>query len=470
MLRPQPKFIAVLTNNRRPEIIMNKNFFAISVLFFVIFLIGCVAEESVAIHSTTVASVDANIGWIDASRLRNGADTNKVTETGADIDSGYKDVDIPLPDPCADKVCQDNNPCTTDVCYMGQCQYTAIPLEEWVPCDDGNPCTYPDACIYGECNSVGKVNCDDKNPCTTDACTGKPYNDKNACMHTNNSSPCDDGNACTIDENCQDGGCNSEKNLVCDDGNPCTTDSCSPEVGCENFFVDNTVLCDDNNACSFMDHCEYGKCKGVQDACDDFNPCTTDSCDKFSGNCEHTPIQDGTTCDDQNGCTEVDLCKKGVCAGTVPMYGSESKDPDNNTFTCVPCQTDTDCEFKSKTFCISSGGGPGGPYSNPVPVLKPTGKCVANACEFKKDFCNDGDYTTIDSCSPSLGSTYPLYKAGECKHKKITEEFLNFYISECWCKDQDTLECVKATANGDGFTVQSDVTKFCPNGCGWNCL
>src|SRR2546428_10852668 len=38
-------------------------------------------------------------------------------------------------------------------------------------------------------------------------------------------------------------------------------------------------------------------------SCDDFNPCTVDSCDVAIGTCRHDPLN----CDDRNSCT-VDSC------------------------------------------------------------------------------------------------------------------------------------------------------------------
>src|SRR5205823_4469717 len=49
--------------------------------------------------------------------------------------------------------------------------------------------------------------------------------------------------------------------------------------------------------------------------CDDRNECTADSCDGFGG-CLHTPVADGTACNDGNAGTTNDVCQQGTCAGT----------------------------------------------------------------------------------------------------------------------------------------------------------
>ncbi|MBM4371427.1 MAG: hypothetical protein FJ098_07215, partial [Deltaproteobacteria bacterium] len=84
---------------------------------------------------------------------------------------------------------------------------------------------------------------------------------------------------------------------ACDDGNPCTTDSCNPASGC--VHETNTAACDDGDPCTTGDHCAGGVCAG---SCDDGNPCTTgDAC--VAGVCTGTDVD----CDDGNPCTS-DWC------------------------------------------------------------------------------------------------------------------------------------------------------------------
>jgi len=53
----------------------------------------------------------------------------------------------------------------------------------------------------------------------------------------------------------------------------------------------------------------------LSSACDDGNPCTTDSVDTVCA-CAHAPLAEGTPCDDGDACTEHDACFAGVCKGT----------------------------------------------------------------------------------------------------------------------------------------------------------
>lgn len=393
---------------------MWKSYSVLSAIFVLCFL-GCVTEEVAATYTTIASadasiSVDAGINKADSSVTRRSrTDTNQGTETRTDTQ---------LPDPCIDKVCQDNNPCTTDACYMGQCQYTPVPLEDWVPCDDGNPCTYPDACIYGQCGAVGKVNCDDNNPCTTDACTGTDYQDPKGCIHTNNTNPCNDGNACTVDDNCQLG--------LCQSGTPVN--------------------------------------------CDDENSCTADSCDQSSGNCLHTPVQNGTTCNDQNGCTEMDVCKNGTCAGMVPMYQSEYS-KGKKGFNCAACKTDEDCSaLKGAIMCPSIWPGPPPFMTYAATPQQYTGKCNSNnTCASVVKNCSDGDPLTVDGCSSSDYSQYPTLVMGECTHTKAPpydyEKWgpSQYSYTECWCNEAATESTCAVTNSGE---VKSVTKKVCTNGCG----
>ncbi len=63
-----------------------------------------------------------------------------------------------------------------------------------VPCDDGSACTTGDVCKEGKCTGgVSKV-CNDNNPCTTDSCDAKT----GTCAFSGGvGAPCNDSNACT---------------------------------------------------------------------------------------------------------------------------------------------------------------------------------------------------------------------------------------------------------------------------------
>ena len=136
---------------------------------------------------------------------------------------------------CGD--CDDNNPCTMDLCEAMTCQH--IPQS----CDNANSAI--EALFGKSANSTPKspeipvqkpqgasasneavnipLSCDDSNPCTSDSYGAS------GCVHDPVS--CDDGNPCTTDS-CGANGCVHDP-VSCDDGNASTTDQCSSS-GCIN--------------------------------------------------------------------------------------------------------------------------------------------------------------------------------------------------------------------------------------------
>jgi hypothetical protein len=75
-----------------------------------------------------------------------------------------------------------------------------VTIPDGTPCDDGDACTFADACGAGVCAPASVVGCDDGDPCTVDLCDPA-------------------GGACFHDA------------VFCDDGDPCTADLCDPANG-----------------------------------------------------------------------------------------------------------------------------------------------------------------------------------------------------------------------------------------------
>jgi len=171
--------------------------------------------------------------------------------------------------------------CALSVLLLGGCGETV--LCEGVVCeDDGNECT------DGVC----------------DPATG-------TCQHTT----VEDDTACDFDGLpglCKAGVC--EDAMLCegveceDDDNECTDDVCDPATGmCGHVTVEDDTACDFGGLPGL---CKAGvcvdamRCVGVE--CDDGNECTNDVCVPATGNCDHTPVEDGTGCADG-------VCRQGVC-------------------------------------------------------------------------------------------------------------------------------------------------------------
>lgn len=271
--------------------------------------------------------------------------------------------------------CNDDNPCTTDVCKPGVgCTYPPVVGE--IGCDDGDACTEGDGCVEGSCLGAAKA-CTDDNACTTDGCdpasgctfvaltdapgAPAPCTDDDACTDgdacakgvckSGSATNCDDGNLCTLDGCDAFAGCThlptqnaccTGKTSICDDGDPCTTDNCDPSTGgCSKS--DNTAVCDDGNACTQKDTCNKGACLGTTASCDDGSPCTSDACDPKQG-CVHTAVADGKPCDDGDACSKNDACTGGQCKG-------------QGGCACTPAFSDTAAKITS--LQIGKGGKPG---------------------------------------------------------------------------------------------------------------
>ena len=117
-------------------------------------------------------------------------DTATTSDTAADV----------VGDPCAGKVCDDDDPCTSDACdpATGACvhlqgagagrAFEPPECQGAADCDDGDPCTAdscifvgPNQCGYGGwaycdnqpvvgCGGCMIAGCDDSDPCTDDSC------------------------------------------------------------------------------------------------------------------------------------------------------------------------------------------------------------------------------------------------------------------------------------------------------------
>ncbi len=321
-------------------------------------------------------------------------------------------------------VCDDGNPCTTDLCDgFGGC--TAQSNSE--PCDDGDPCTVKDQCDAGECTGF-KLDCE----CLADAdcaafedddlCNGTLYCDKGKlpfscavvpgsvveCPDASGSDApclkpmctpatgqcslvphhegfsCDDLDACTLGDQCIGGKCVPGKPLACNDGNLCTMDSCDPGAGCK--FDSAVGPCDDGNECTTGDSCAGGECAftGFLD-CDDGNACTDDSCVPGQG-CLHKLNQ--AACDDGDLCTTGDHCHLGGCIGSGALTCT-----DGNPCTDDSCKPLTGCAFTpNQAVCDDGNSCTFGDHCS-------KGWCVPASMLS----CDDANGCTDDSCEPSSG-------------------------------------------------------------------
>ncbi|MCO4761019.1 MAG: hypothetical protein KC502_05910 [Myxococcales bacterium] len=307
-----------------------------------------------------------------------------------------------------------NNACQSNVCnpQAGKCELDFKPSS--ATCDaDGSVCTKDDTCSgKGKCLAGAKVTCDDKNPCTNDAC-----NPKTGCVYTANEGACDaDGDACTSGDKCSEKTCLPGKKKNCDDDEPCTADSCDKKTGqCQSKQL--TSNCDDGNACTQDDKCglakdgKYTCLAGGAVVCNDNNACTTDSCDSKKG-CTTKAAQDGANCNDGNACTEKDACKSGSCVGSPLASGACD---DKNECTIDSCDSKQGCLHKpvSGSKCSDGDECTSGDTCT-------SGKCVAgtNLCACQQDSdCKDQEDSSLCNGTLYCDKSAKLFK---CKVKPGT--------------------------------------------------
>ena len=229
--------------------------------------------------------------------------------------------DVPAPE-C--KIDADCNPkattCQLATCLTGKCDFQILP--NLAACTDGDPCTTGEACQAGACKGGKETVCDDSNPCTKDSC--KPTN---GCVNAPLvNGPCDDTQPCTTGDHCEAGKC----------------------VGvdiCKECKVDND--CVTLNACDGPRKCDVSKpllvpykcvSKGEGKKCPDDLPtdCTLTFCDPKVGQCATKLAADFVACEDGIPCTLQDECVAGVCSFLGKVSSKQCK-----------CFTNKECELEN---------------------------------------------------------------------------------------------------------------------------
>ncbi len=365
---------------------------------------------------------------------------------------------------CAGVVFEDLSVCERVSCDLATKKCIRGDAADGTSCTDGDQCTTNDQCKAGACSGAGKT-CNDENPCTNDLCNP----DTGKCEANPNSALCDDGNLCTLNDQCANGACTGQTNPACqcevdadcakfDDADlcngtlactdkqcvvkegsevgctagtdPCSSTACDPADGkCKETPAGDGSACDDGDKCTKSDRCAAGKCTGKALTCDDKNPCTDDSCDSATG-C--TTAANTGACDDGDLCTTDDACKQGTCTGatnpacqcTTAADCATFEDGDlcNGTLVC----NNSKCEVDTATVVDCSADAAAAPACQTV-VCEPTnGKCEtrpaldggscddgslcsssdvcdAGACKGTAVVCNDGNACTDDTCDPAAG-------------------------------------------------------------------
>ncbi|HEV8199592.1 MAG TPA: LamG-like jellyroll fold domain-containing protein [Candidatus Polarisedimenticolia bacterium] len=305
---------------------------------------------------------------------------------------------------CSAGACVAGTPvtCTAlDACHVagvcnpgtGICTNPAAP--NGTTCSDGNACTQSDTCQAGTCTAGAPVVCTASDSChdagvcntTTGVCSNPAKTDGSACS---------DGNACTTGETCQAGSCSAGTPVVCTALDSCHgAGTCDPQSGqCSNPAAPNGTSCSDNNACTQVDTCQAGTCTGANPVvCTPLDQChTAGSCDPQNGQCSNPAKADGTTCSDGNACTQTDTCQAGTCTGGNPVVCTAT-DQCHVAGTCNPANGS-----------CSNPQAPNGTTCNDGSACTSSDVCTGGTCSGAAVTCSDGNACNgVETCNPATG-------------------------------------------------------------------
>jgi hypothetical protein len=183
----------------------------------------------------------------------------------------------------------------------------------------------------------------------------------------------------------------------CDDGDPCTTDECDRWAGeCvhQSACCTSAADCDDGQVCT-QDVCESGACKhaplqgccATNADCDDGDACTEDTCNATTRACDHRRLPGCCTADAQ--CDDGDPCTRDACLGLQCSH-----DP-----VAGCCEAAADCDDGDP--CTTDGCD--------TARHECTHADVAGCCHAAAE-CSDGNTCTTDTCS----------SAHQCAHAPVT--------------------------------------------------
>lgn len=392
--------------------------FALACLVAVLAASGCAGPDLSGSETPDVATDSGSVRATDS-----GGGTKTDTTAGPEVAVAKK---CTADSECPPAVAQ----CREAFCDEGTCD--TRPTTGAQTCNDGNKCTESDLCANGKCSGKA-VSCDDNNPCTGDVCLPK-----SGCQHANLVEACQKDDLCAVHA-CQSGKCTVINATPCDDGNPCTSDSCDTKIGCQ-YKVLTGPACDDGDSCTKGDVCKFGNCVGKGKSCNDGNPCTDDGCDP-SGTCTNKPNE--AKCQDGKPCTGPDVCAGAVCAGPAKVCSDDSPCSEDfcNGLTgqCdvkpavgeIPCDDGNVCTVGDTCVGYMCSGGlakncdDGSPCTvdacdaasgacNHTPLEDGSvcgadnlclmdGKCQQGACLGEQKMCDDANPCTQDFCDPASG-------------------------------------------------------------------
>lgn len=232
---------------------------------------------------------------------------------------------------------------------------------------------------------------------------------------------CNDGDACTRVDACQAGTCVGSSPVVCTAADACRlAGTCNPSTGvCSQPAKPNGAACDDQNACTRLDTCQSGSCRGADPiVCTPSGPCTSASCQPTTGACVEAPKPDGTACADASACTTGDQCIGGACASGAPLVCNDAM-----SCTADTCNDATGCSFSPAATCEACDAAQ-------------CDDCSAR-CETANSDCQIGCWAGFSACLAGCTSTY-------------CAPFCQVDLGQCLGSCPTTTSCQSACETGNG--------------------
>ncbi len=169
--------------------------------------------------------------------------------------------------------------------------------------------------------------------------------------------------------------------------------------------------CDDDDPLTGKDACLSGVCAGTAKTCEeDLGPCLKAVHDPETDECRPEPVEDGTPCDDENACTQVDSCEAGECVGAKPKTCEATDD----------CHDAGECDAKTGE-CAVKAKVDGEPCDDGQ-ACTTNDFCTEGACGGEAVVCDDGLACSSDSCDEKSGACAADTSNCSCKKDADCED------------------------------------------------